>query len=88
MLLSIVERRLQEQARSLEQKVQIIGIAFGGGALVSGVITQHIDKPFTPINVKYPFHPMVSSLFWSILTTIAFGLLAWLITKSQYKRNR
>jgi hypothetical protein len=84
----IVETRLQESARSLEQKIQIIGIAFGGGAIVSGVVTQHIDKPFTPINVKYPFHPMVSSLFWSILATIAFGLLAWFVTKSQYNRNK
>ncbi|MEC4815211.1 MAG: hypothetical protein SAK29_18325 [Scytonema sp. PMC 1069.18] len=36
--------------RSLERTFQVLGTAFGGGAIVSGVVTQHIDKPFVPIN--------------------------------------
>lgn len=84
----IVETQLTKQTRSLELTVQIIGIAFGGGAIVSGVVTQHIDKPFAPINFKSPFHPLVLSLFWSILATIAFGLLAWVVTKFQHYKNK
>ncbi len=57
-------------------------IAFGGGAIVSTVVTQHIDKPFAPqINSKYPVHPLVLSLLWSLLAIAFFWLLAWLFTK-------
>ncbi len=77
----IVEIEQAKRDRSLETTIQIIGVALGGGAIVSGVVTENIDKPFAPLNFKYPFHPLVSSLFWSVLATLVFGLLAWLWTK-------
>ncbi len=66
--------------RSLEKTIQIIGVGLGAGAIVSGVVTQHIDKPFTPISFNNPPHPLVVSLFWSVLATLFFGALAWLWT--------
>ncbi|ODG99709.1 hypothetical protein A4S05_36935 [Nostoc sp. KVJ20] len=80
----IVEVEQAKRDRSLEKTIQILGIAFGGGAIVSGVVTGHIDKPFAQINFKYPVHPLVSSLLWSFLATAFFWLLAWLFTKRKW----
>lgn len=82
----IVEIEQAERDRSLENTIQVVGIAFGGGAIVSGVVTQHIDKPFTEINFKYPIHPLVLSLLWSFIATVACFLLArlWLFTKRKW----
>ncbi|MEM9922733.1 MAG: hypothetical protein AAF915_03090 [Cyanobacteria bacterium P01_D01_bin.50] len=77
------EERSLEAERKLERTVQILGIGLGGGAIVSGVVTQHIDKPFAPINFKYPVHPLVSSLCWSIAATFLFIAVGWLIAKSK-----
>ncbi|KST65256.1 hypothetical protein [Mastigocoleus testarum] len=77
----IVEIEQTRRDRSLEKTVQIVGIGLGGGAIASGIITQHIDKPFAPtINFKYPVHPIVSSLFWSVLATGVCLLLGWWLT--------
>ncbi len=84
----IVEIEQAKRDRSLERTIQRLGIAFGGGAIVSGVVTQHIDKPFAPINLKYPIHPLVLSLLWSVLATIFFGMVAWLVTKPKRKKNK
>ncbi|MEA5594762.1 hypothetical protein [Rivularia sp. UHCC 0363] len=85
----IVEVEQAKRDRSLENTIQRLGIAFGGGAIVSGVVTQHIDKPFAPgiINFKYPVHPLASSLLWSFVATTFFWFLAWLFTKPKRKRN-
>ncbi len=81
----IVEIEQAESDRSLERTIQVLGIAFGGGAIVSGVVTGHIDKPFAPqINFKYSVHPLVSSLLWSFLATAFFWLLARLLTKRKW----
>lgn len=77
----IVEIEQAERDRSLEKTIQIIGVGLGAGAIVSGVVTQHIDKPFAPISFNNPPHPLVLSLFWSVLATLGFGVLAWLWTK-------
>ncbi|MDJ0619504.1 MAG: hypothetical protein QNJ63_22640 [Calothrix sp. MO_192.B10] len=87
----IIETEQAKRDRSLEQTIQVLGIAFGGGAIVSGVVTQHIDKPFAPtiINLKYPIHPLVSSLLLSALATIVFWLLArWRFTQPKHKGNK
>lgn len=85
----IVEVEQAKRDRSLERTIQVLGIAFGGGAIVSGVVTQHIDKPFAQqINFKYPIHPLVSSLLWSVLATVVFSLVAWLVTKPKPKRTK
>jgi hypothetical protein len=70
-----------ERDRSLEKTIQIIGVGLGAGAIVSGVVTQHIDKPFAPLSFNNPPHPLILSLFWSVLATLGFGVLAWLWTK-------
>ena len=77
----IVETEQAERDRSLEKTIQIIGVGLGAGAIVSGVVTQHIDKPFAPLSFNNPPHPLVLSLFWSVLATLCFGALAWRWTK-------
>jgi hypothetical protein len=69
-----------ERDRSLEKTIQIIGVGLGAGAIVSGVVTQHIDKA-APLSFNNRLHPIVSSLFWSVVATLLFGALAWLWTK-------
>ncbi|NJM70150.1 MAG: hypothetical protein HC862_07925 [Scytonema sp. RU_4_4] len=73
----IVEIEQAERDRSLENTIQIVGVGLGAGAIVSGVVTQHIDKPFAPISFHNPPHPIVTSLFWSVAATLFFGWLAW-----------
>ncbi|WP_414585419.1 hypothetical protein [Scytonema sp. PCC 10023] len=83
----IIEIEQTKRDRSLEQTFQVLGTAFGGGAIVSGVVTEHIDKPFV-INPNYPVHPLVSSLFWSFLTTVFFGVVAnWWVNKPKRKKK-
>ena len=74
----IVETEQSERDRSLENTVQILGIGFGGGAIASGVFTTHIDKINLPLVQK---HPLYASLTLSIIATVVFIALAWLITK-------
>ena len=80
----IVETEQAERDRSLEKTIQIIGVGLGAGAIVSGVVTQHIDKPFAPLSFNNLPHPLVLSLFWSVLATLGFGILAWLWTKRKH----
>ncbi|HLO83918.1 MAG TPA: hypothetical protein VK203_02730 [Nostocaceae cyanobacterium] len=79
----IVEIEQTESDRSLERTVQILGIGFGGGAIASGIIVQHIDKINRPISLSlnYPPHPFYASLILSILATSAFIYIGFLITK-------
>lgn len=77
----IVEITQTERDRSLENTIQIVGVGLGAGAIVSGVVTQHIDKQFAPISFKNPPHFIVTCLFWGFAATLFFGGLAWLYTK-------
>lgn len=80
----IVETQQAERDRSLENTVQILGIGFGGGAIVSGVVVQHIDKinrPITFISPNNPPHPFYASLLLSFFATLCCMVLGWLITK-------
>jgi hypothetical protein len=80
----VIETQQTESDRSLERTVQVLGIGFGGGAIVSGVVTTHIDKiniPFSLISPNHPPHPLYASLFFSIIATLGFIGLGWLITK-------
>jgi hypothetical protein len=75
----VIETQQTESDRSLEETVQVLGIGFGGGAIISGVITANIDKIDLPIVAhKYPFY---SSLYLSIIATLGFIALGWLIVK-------
>ena len=74
----IVETEQTESDRSLENTIQILGIGFGGGAIASGVFTTHIDKINLPLVQK---HPLYASLTLSIIATLIFIALGWLITK-------
>ena len=83
----IVEIRQTESDRSLENTIQVLGIGFGGGAIASGIIVQHIDKinqPLTAISPNNPPHPFYASLLLSLLATFFFIAIGWLITKRQY----
>jgi hypothetical protein len=75
----IVETEQTESDRSLERRVQILGIGLGGGAIVSGVIVQHIDKINLPLLPIIPKNPFSSSLILSIIATLVWTLLIWLI---------
>ncbi|MEH2086580.1 hypothetical protein [Nostoc sp.] len=77
----IVETEQTERDRSLENKIQLLGIGFGGGAIASGVFTTHIDKINLPIVQK---HPLYASLLLSVLFTFFFIGIGWLITQCQY----
>lgn len=74
----IVETEQTESDRSLENTIQILGIGFGGGAIASGIFTTHIDKINLPLVQK---HPLYASLTLSIIATLIFIALGWLITK-------
>ncbi|MEH1815069.1 MAG: hypothetical protein V7K26_07705 [Nostoc sp.] len=77
----IVETEQTERDRSLENKIQVLGIGFGGGAIASGVFTTHIDKINLPIVQK---HPLYTSLLLSVLFTFFFIGVGWLITQRRY----
>ncbi|WP_414620950.1 hypothetical protein [Calothrix sp. CCY 0018] len=81
----IVEIEQTKRDRSLENTINILGIGFGGGAIVSGVVVQHIDKIKQPVEFSLsfnkPLHPFYASLFISIAATLFFCLIGWLIAK-------
>jgi len=80
----IVEIEQTKRDRSLERTVQIWGIGLGGGAIVSGIVTQHIDKPFAPtINFKYPVHPLASSFLWSFIGFLFCLAIGWLVSRQK-----
>ena len=72
----IVETQQSESDRSLETTVQVLGIGFGGGAIFSGIITTHIDKINSPLLPKNYFS---ASLILSIIATLGWTLLVWLV---------
>jgi len=74
----LVETEQAQRERSLEQTIQVLGIGFGGGAIVSGVVTAEIDKINLPVVHKCPF---ISALFFSFIATLGFIILGCLITK-------
>jgi hypothetical protein len=77
----IVEIEQAKSDRSLEKTIQILGIGFGGGGIVSGVIVQHIgsiNQPVAFISPNNPPHPFYASLILSIIATIAFTGFGWL----------
>lgn len=86
----IVETEQAERDRSLENTIKILSIGFGGGAIASGIIVQHIDKinqPLTAISPKNPPHPFYASLLLSVLATFFFIGIGWLITNRTYAKE-
>ena len=78
----IVEIEQTKRDRSLNNTVQILGIGLGGGAIISGVVVQHIDKinqPLAAISPNNPPHPFYASLALSIAATLFFTGVGWLI---------
>ncbi|MEH1836326.1 MAG: hypothetical protein V7L29_30805 [Nostoc sp.] len=85
----IVETEQAERDRILNNNIQILGIGFGGGAIASGIIVQHIDKinqPLTAISPKNPPHPFYASLLLSVLATFFFIGIGWVITNRTYAK--
>ncbi|MEM9924515.1 MAG: hypothetical protein AAF915_12330 [Cyanobacteria bacterium P01_D01_bin.50] len=74
----VVEIEEAKRDKSLQETVQVLGVALGGGAIVSGVVAEYIEKPVTlPIYDNYQIQPIMISLIWSFLATLFFGLLAF-----------
>ena len=71
----IVEIEQAKSDRSLETTVQVLGMGFGGGAIFSGIIVQHIGTINQPLLPKNPF---LASLILSIIATIVCTFLAML----------
>ncbi|MBE9051085.1 hypothetical protein IQ243_11780 [Nostocales cyanobacterium LEGE 11386] len=88
----IVETQQAESDRSLENTIQILGIGFGGGAIVSGILTQYIDENYNPLAIispQNPPHPIYATVIFSFLATLFFIGLGWLITKRKdYPRDK
>ena len=81
----IVEIEQTKRDRNLNNTIQRLGIGFGGGAIISGVVVQHIDKinqpPDLNLSLNKPPHPFYASLFLSIVATSFFITISCLITK-------
>ncbi|MCG6136906.1 MAG: hypothetical protein MET45_20090 [Nostoc sp. LLA-1] len=80
----IVEIEQAKRDRSLENTIQRLGIGFGGGAIVSGILTQYIDENHNPLAIispQNPPHPIYATVIFSFLATLFFIGLGWLITK-------
>ena len=81
----IVEIEQTKRERNLNTTINTIGIGFGGGAIISGVVVQHIDKIKQPVDfslsLNKPLHPFYASLFISIAATLFFTLIGWLISR-------
>ncbi|MBV6625705.1 MAG: hypothetical protein KI793_22720 [Rivularia sp. (in: Bacteria)] len=88
----IVEIEQTKRDRKLNTTINTIGIGFGGGAIISGVVTQHsgivvkqIDKIKQPVDLyllfNKPLHPFYASLFISIAATLFFTLIGWLASR-------
>lgn len=78
----IVEIEQTKRDRNLEATINTLGIGLGGGAIVSGVVVQHIDKinqPLAAISPNNPPHPFYASLFISFAATLFFTGVGWLI---------
>lgn len=72
-----LEKEQAERDRSLENTIQVVGVALGSGAIVSGVVSQYIQQPVSLPYLKPSIPPMLSSFFWTVLTTLVAGALAW-----------
>ena len=88
----IVEIEQTQRERNLNTTINTIGIGFGGGAIISGVVTQHsgivvkqIEKIKQPVDLSLlfdkPLYPFYASLFISIAATLFFTLIGWLISR-------
>ncbi len=78
----IVEIEQTKRDRNLNNTIQILGIGLGGGAIISGIVSQHIEKikqPLAPISPNNPPHPFYASLFLSFLGILLFLGIGWLI---------
>ena len=88
----IVEIEQTKRDRSLERTIQVLGIGFGGGAIVSGVVVQHIDKieiikqPIPVISPNNPPNQFSSALVLSLLATFLFIGFGWVVTKMSVRK--
>ncbi len=74
------ELKEKEKERRLERTVQILGVGIGTGGLVASSCGQ-IDKPFLPPFSTNTPHPVILTLFWSVLAALVFGGVTWWITR-------
>lgn len=75
----IVEIEQTKRERNLNTTINTLGIGFGGGAIISGVFVQHIDKIKKPVDLSlYPFY---ASLIISIAATGLCCIIGWLLAR-------
>ena len=81
----IIEIEQTKRARNLNITINTLGIGFGGGAIISGVVVQHIDKINQPVDwnlsLSKPPHPFYASLFLSLIGILVFLGIGWLIAR-------
>lgn len=81
----IVEIEQTKRDRNLNITINTLGIGFGGGAIISGVVVQHIDKINQPVDwnlsLSKPPHPFYASLFLSFIGILVFLGIGWLIAR-------
>lgn len=70
----ILETEQAKRDRSLEHKVQVLAFALGGGAIVSGVIAEHIEKPLTGENLEKHLIPQQVERFFTWLPDFKYTL--------------
>ncbi len=73
----VIETQQAESDRSLERTIQIASISLGGGAIASGVITQHIDKILPPKQ----YNLFYASLLLSLIATLWFIAVGFFVTQ-------
>ncbi|RCJ21663.1 hypothetical protein A6S26_23080 [Nostoc sp. ATCC 43529] len=80
----VVEIQQAESDRSLERTIQVLGVGFGGGAIISGIATEHIKEVNIPLIHIYIKNPVSASIFWSAVATLGFTMFALLVTERKW----
>lgn len=75
----IAEIEQAESDRSLEKTIQILGVALGVGGIFVTCYVEYADVPFVfkPSGKLNTIHPLVSSIFWTLLFACFAGVMTW-----------
>ena len=75
----IVEVEQAKRDRSLERTIQVLGIGFGGGAIISGVITIVINVVGSFVVELLPGGVIVELILLAVLYGISYGIFGILM---------
>ena len=91
--LEAIRGRLQteqaERDRSLETKIQFLGVGLATTATVSAAIGAYKEVPYT-INTQKPLnpHPTVINLLVSLIVGAIAGFITWLIVRPRDRSSK